>query len=137
MIPFAIPAILKAISPTNWLIIGMGITIASLSTALWVQGVRLDSAKNEAKKQELISRECFASIDRQNLKIEELASTRINLEKDLGTAREINVSKSKELLVLLKAIKNKPIPKDSDIKGQLEYIVNVTKEHAIKWNTQK
>lgn len=131
MIPLL--ATVKGLSPTTWIIIGLGVVIAGLSTTLWIQNVRLDSANNEVTTLELQVKDFKNSIAKQNAGIKALADGNTQLKTQLDDAREANKKRQKELEQLLLKIKNQKVP--ADTQGRLNYILDTMTENSSIWNS--
>lgn len=126
---------LKGLSPTTWIMIGMGVVIAALMASLWIQNVRLDSAKNEIASLENDVRSLKDMIAKQNAGILALADTKKELEDNLANARKINVKRQRDLEIALNTIRNQPVPED--LQGRLDYVLDALTENAAKWNSEQ
>lgn len=126
---------LKGISPTTWIMIGMGIVIAVLMGSLWVQNVRLDSAKNEISALTLKNEDLTNKIMQQNEGIKSLHESKKTLENNLANARKLNAKRQQELENALNKIRSQSVPDDTA--GRLEYVLDAFSENAEKWNSKQ
>jgi peptidoglycan hydrolase CwlO-like protein len=132
-------AFIKGISPTQWLIGGLVMIIVLMGIAIGFLNIRVDYLKTEAQTLNLKidnleseKKMCMASIDRQNLAVEQLAAATTNMQTKMDRVAQSIKTGDSQLQGLLGEIGNKPIPKDCV--GALNELVSFSKQYATDWN---
>ena len=89
MFPLPIPNL----SITQWIMVGMTVIILGLSGFSWMQGVRIDSLKNDVIVAKTDFKTCTAALDSQNQAITELNVKGEELKQKIADAHLINKEK--------------------------------------------
>ena len=130
MFPLPIPNL----SITQWIMVGMTVIILGLSGFSWMQGVRIDSLKNDVIVAKTDFKTCTAALDSQNQAITELNVKGEELKQKIADAHLINKEKEKETARLVSLIRSSNVPKDCP--GALDHLSNFMKENATSWNSK-
>ena len=130
---------LKSLSPTQYLIIGLGLLVGFLSINLYTKNLRIEVLKNEVDKVKIevdrLNLEKTALIDTVNKQNSSILAMQSNAEKytrSLASIIKQNESENIVTLAMLKQINETVIPKDCE--GSTRVLNKFINEHSSEWN---
>ena len=140
--------VLKSLSPTTWLSIGLGGVIIAMGIAMAFMNVNLKFKEATIKAQEEEKRtlaltvdrltserdNCINAVDKQNAAVLDLEVKGNALQARLNKVATENKDKQRQIDELVKGIINKPVPKDCQ--GAMKELTVFVKKFADDWNAK-